>query len=190
MGGAANKMPEQRRTLSMAAALLICLCAGFGYAWSVIQTPIMEQHGWSGAQVSAAYPLTVLCSTMSPLLCGAVIRKLGVRRCTIVGALLFGAGLILCSLMKQVWQLYLFYGVMTGLGRRFYLSRYDGLCGAPISGTIRRRVRTGDSGLWLRSYFVGPVHGRPVRCAVPFKGFLHPGDWLPGSHPFLRRISA
>lgn len=29
MGGAANKMPEQRRTLSMAAALLICLCAGF-----------------------------------------------------------------------------------------------------------------------------------------------------------------
>ena len=95
MGGAANKMPEQRRTLSMAAALLICLCAGFGYAWSVIQTPIMEQHGWSGAQVSAAYPLTVLCSTMSPLLCGAVIRKLGVRRCTIVGALLFGAGLIL-----------------------------------------------------------------------------------------------
>ena len=161
MGGAANKMPEQRRTLSMAAALLICLCAGFGYAWSVIQTPIMEQHGWSGAQVSAAYPLTVLCSTMSPLLCGAVIRKLGVRRCTIVGALLFGAGLILCSLMKQVWQLYLFYGVMTGLGVGFI---YPGMMAYVVRLYPERSGAA--SGLGTAAYGSGAILWAPSMVAL------------------------
>ena len=29
----------KRRWPAMIASLLICICAGFGYAWSVLQTP-------------------------------------------------------------------------------------------------------------------------------------------------------
>ena len=114
-----GNMSNARRWSAMVGALLICLCAGFGYAWSVIQTPIAQLHGWLSAQVSMTYPITVACSTMSPLLFGSLVRKLGTRRCMIFGSLLFGSGLILCSYMTAVWQLYLCYGVMTGLGVGF-----------------------------------------------------------------------
>lgn len=40
-----GNMSNARRWSAMVGALLICLCAGFGYAWSVIQTPIAQLHG-------------------------------------------------------------------------------------------------------------------------------------------------
>ena len=107
------------RWVCMIASLVICVCAGFGYAWSVLQTPIVAAHGWPDAQVSLAYTITVVCSTMAPLLFGAVIRRMGTRTCIVVGAVLFGGGLFCAGFMGAVWQLYFFYGVLSGLGCGF-----------------------------------------------------------------------
>ena len=110
----------KRRWPAMIASLIICICAGFGYAWSVLQTPIIAAHGWPDSQVSLTYTITVLCSTMSPLFFGALIRRLGTRRCVILGAVLFGIGIIATGWMSGgVWQLYLFYGILSGLGCGF-----------------------------------------------------------------------
>ena len=103
----------------MAASLIICLCAGFGYAWSVLQGPIITNHGWPAAQVSLAYTITVVCSTMTPLFFAPLIRKLRIRHCIAMGALCFGGGLILAGYMETVWQLYVFYGLLSGLGCGF-----------------------------------------------------------------------
>ena len=112
-----------RRWLCMAAALVICICAGFGYAWSVLQNPIVTQFGWADSGVALAYTITVLCSTMAPLLFGSLIRRISTRLGVVVGAVLFGGGLLLTSFMNQLWQLYLFYGIISGLGVGFiYLS--------------------------------------------------------------------
>lgn len=56
---------QKRRWICLAAALVICVCAGFGYAWSVLQNPIVAAHGWPEGQVSLAYTVTVVCSTMA-----------------------------------------------------------------------------------------------------------------------------
>ena len=77
----------KRRWSAMVASLIICICAGFGYAWSVLQTPIIAAHGWPDGQVSLTYTVTVLCSTMAPLFFGALIRRMGTRRCIILGAI-------------------------------------------------------------------------------------------------------
>ena len=108
-----------RRWLCMAAALVICICAGFGYAWSVLQNPIVTQFGWADSGVALAYTITVLCSTMAPLLFGSLIRRISTRLGVVVGAVLFGGGLLLTSFMNQLWQLYLFYGIISGLGVGF-----------------------------------------------------------------------
>ncbi|NCB63418.1 MAG: MFS transporter [Clostridia bacterium] len=107
------------RWLCLCASLLICVCAGFGYAWSVLQTPIVAAYGWPDGQVSLAYTATVVCSTMAPLLFSPLIRRLGTRRCILLGAALFGGGLFCTGLMSGVWQLYLCYGVLSGLGCGF-----------------------------------------------------------------------
>ena len=99
--------------------MVICVCAGFGYAWSVLQTPIIARFGWADSGVALAYTITVVCSTMAPLLFGGLIRRMSSRLCVAVGAVLFGAGLFAAGLISQLWQLYLFYGVISGLGVGF-----------------------------------------------------------------------
>ena len=69
--------------------------------------------------MALAYTITVVCSTMAPLLFGGLIRRMSSRLCVAVGAVLFGAGLFAAGLMSQLWQLYLFYGVISGLGVGF-----------------------------------------------------------------------
>ena len=56
-----------RRWLCLISAMVICVCAGFGYAWSVLQTPIIARFGWADSGVALAYTITVVCSTMAPL---------------------------------------------------------------------------------------------------------------------------
>lgn len=100
----------------MAAALIIVLCAGFGYAWSVLQSPIEQIYGWESTGVSLAYSLTVVFSTLTSSLLGAPIRRLGTRRCVLIGSILFGGGLFLTGVMSSLWQLYFFYSALTGIG--------------------------------------------------------------------------
>lgn len=118
-----DKAFESRRKLYLILSAVICVCAGFGYAWSVLQNPIITVHGWEPGSVSLAYTITVLCSTMAPLFFAPLIKRLGIRNSVILGAVLYGAGLILCGSMSGVWQLYLFYGFMTGLGCGFIYPR-------------------------------------------------------------------
>ena len=110
---------QKRRWICLAAALVICVCAGFGYAWSVLQNPIVAAHGWPEGQVSLAYTVTVVCSTMAPLFFGGLIRRISTRMCIALGAVLFGGGLFLTGAMTQLWQLFLFYGILSGLGCGF-----------------------------------------------------------------------
>ena len=109
----------KKRWVCMIACLFICICAGFGYAWSVLQMPIILAHDWPDSQVSLTYTIMVLCSTMAPLIFGALIRRLGVKKCVIVGSVLYGVGLICSGVMQSVWQFYLFYGILAGLGVGF-----------------------------------------------------------------------
>ena len=110
---------QKRRWVCLLTAAVICVCAGFGYAWSVLQTSIIAGYGWPDSQVSLTYTITVVCSTMAPLLFGGPIWKLGPRRCVMVGAVLFGGGLFCTGLIQSVWQLYFCYVILSGLGCGF-----------------------------------------------------------------------
>ena len=107
---------KKQRVVCMAAVLIIVLCAGFGYAWSVLQSPIERIYGWESTGVSLAYSLTVIFSTLTSALLGAPIRRLGTKRCVLIGSILFGGGLFLTGVMTSLWQLYFFYSALTGIG--------------------------------------------------------------------------
>lgn len=109
----------RRRWACLIASMVICVCAGFGYAWSVLQNPIVTRFGWADSGVALTYTIMVLCSTMTPLFFGGLIRRLSTRMGLVVGAVLFGAGLFATGMMGRLWQLYLFYGVVAGLGVGF-----------------------------------------------------------------------
>ncbi|MFR2331483.1 MAG: MFS transporter [Flavonifractor plautii] len=102
----------------------LCLISAMVIAWrlsatpSVLQTP-SSPGVWLADPGGPGHTITVVCSTMAPLLFGGLIRRMSSRLCVAVGAVLFGAGLFAAGLMSQLWQLYLFYGVISGLGVGF-----------------------------------------------------------------------
>jgi OFA family oxalate/formate antiporter-like MFS transporter len=112
----ANMTNHESRWISMTAALAICLFTGFGYSWSVVQTPIATVFAWKTASVSLTFTMTVCFSTLSPLLFGKWIQKLSMRRTVIAGAVIYGFGLFATGFMGSIWHLYLFYGVFSGIG--------------------------------------------------------------------------
>ena len=150
-----------RRWLCLISAMVICVCAGFGYAWSVLQTPIIAQFGWADSGVALAYTITVVCSTMAPLLFGGLIRRMSSRLCVAVGAVLFGAGLFAAGLMSQLWQLYLFYGILSGLGTGFVYP-------AMMAYVVRLFPEKSGmaSGLGTAAYGSGAILWAPVAAAL------------------------
>jgi MFS family permease len=85
-------------------------------AWNVA----LENHfHWSRGQLALAFSLSrVEGSIMGPV-AGYLIDKLGPRRMVLVGLLILGAGFLLFSQVRQLWQFYLAFVVMSmgvGLG--------------------------------------------------------------------------
>lgn len=101
-------------------ALIIELFGGFLYAWSVVQLPLEQKYGWSSSAISLAYTLNFLITALVTLFGGKLKDKLGIRRTALAGGLFTGAGLLLCSAMGgHIWQLYLGFSVLYGIGVAF-----------------------------------------------------------------------
>ncbi|MDY3615039.1 MAG: hypothetical protein SO079_01090 [Intestinimonas butyriciproducens] len=114
----------------------------------------MAAHGWPEGQVSLAYTVTVVCSTMAPLFFGGLIRRISTRMCIALGAVLFGGGLFLTGAMTQLWQLFLFYGILSGLGCGFIYGPHGGERGRAL-----RHHPPGDGGTGGGE--PSPCSGRP-----------------------------
>lgn len=106
-----------KRYLSLVFTLLICVCAGLGYAWSVFQNPILEMFpDWGASGVSVAFTLQVALSALAPLVFGSFYSKWKTKNIITAGGLLLSVGLICVGFMNSLFMLYLFYGIFAGLG--------------------------------------------------------------------------
>jgi OFA family oxalate/formate antiporter-like MFS transporter len=115
-----SRIDEQKTTVSRLlvpiSALLIGLCLGSGYGWSVFVKPLMAQHGWSQTQVTLTYSLCLFSQGLAYLLTGCLADR-HPRTMAVVGGLVFGVAFILAGLFAHygcLIPLYLFYGVMGG----------------------------------------------------------------------------
>lgn len=117
-----NLPAEKGRWILVGLGLLINLCLGTIYSWSVFVTPLTEYFtGSLGQTVTAGeilmpFSVFLACFSITMLFAGKYIEKWGPRNATIVGGLLTGAGWILASVATSVEMLYLVYGVIAGIG--------------------------------------------------------------------------
>jgi sugar phosphate permease len=102
----------------VAAAIFLVLltAAGVRSLPGLLVVPLEETFGWNRAIISLAVSINIaLYGLMGPFAV-ALMERIGIRR-TVAGALVAVAvGVALTSLMTQVWQLVLLWGVLTGLG--------------------------------------------------------------------------
>jgi len=89
---------------------------GIQTSFGVFFNSLLLEFGWSRATISGAASLLSIMLGVSAIIVGRLSDRVGPRLVMVVSGVLFGLGCLLMSRINAVWQLYLFYGVLAGVG--------------------------------------------------------------------------
>ncbi|WP_102280339.1 L-lactate MFS transporter [[Lactobacillus] timonensis] len=95
------------------------LMIGGVYAWSVFTKPIVRETGWRESSVAFAFSLAIFFLGMSAAFMGRLVEKFGPSTVGTISSIFYSTGIALTGLAihnRQLWLLYLAYGVIGGLG--------------------------------------------------------------------------
>jgi MFS transporter, OFA family, oxalate/formate antiporter len=104
------------RWLVVLGAVLIQINLGAVYAWSLFNQPLIDKFGWAREDVVVTFSITIAVFAFATIFAGRLQDQIGPRWVATIGGLLLGIGLMLSSQATSLVQLYLFYGVIGGIG--------------------------------------------------------------------------
>jgi len=105
--------------LSGAMLVFFCGCGNLFYSFGVFVPPMTEEFGWSRSALAMGYTLFLLIMGLLGPLVGTTVSKFGARKNVIIGNLVAALGLAGMSLTQDIWHVYLFFGVLIGIGNAF-----------------------------------------------------------------------
>lgn len=100
----------------LATFCIMVMSGGLWVIFGIFFKPMLTEFGWSRATLSGASSLWAFVMTLFGLGGGRLTDKHGPRPVVTVCGLLLGLGFFLMSRISTVWQLYLVYGVVIGIG--------------------------------------------------------------------------
>src|SRR5262245_49927592 len=101
------------------AGVLMQTALGAVYAWSVFRTPLATRFGWTIAEVTLTFTISILMLGFAAFPGGLWLNKKGPRIVAVTGGVLYGLGVFLASFTSSLWWLYLTYGFIGGVGLGF-----------------------------------------------------------------------
>lgn len=107
---------KYNRWLILAAAVVINLCIGTLYAWSVFANPLGQLFGWAATALALVFTINHGLSPVAMIGGGFLQDRFGSRSSIIVGGLMFTIGLFLSGYVSEVGMLYLTYSTLAGIG--------------------------------------------------------------------------
>lgn len=108
---------QKNRWMVVVGAILIQLCLGAIYAWSVFTKPLVEL-GWSKTDTQAVFAAGLAVFAIVMVLAGRLMPKWGPRKLAIVGGIVLGLGYILAGVTggSGFWPVFIFIGIIGGAG--------------------------------------------------------------------------
>jgi MFS family permease len=116
---ASTPSPGANRWGIALAGVIVMLCLGTVYSWSIFTRPLIAGFGWSNQEATIAFELAIFFLGIGAVFGGRWQDRVGPRTVTIVGAVLWGLGVMLAGLGTAAlgkWWLYLTYGIVGGFG--------------------------------------------------------------------------
>jgi OFA family oxalate/formate antiporter-like MFS transporter len=112
---------EKGRWAFVIIGMIINLCLGSIYSWSVFKAPLKAFLETSGPEVSASelqLPFMIFLAffAVAMVLSGGYIEKYGPRKVVIVGGVLTGLGWLLASMASSIMMMTVTYGIVGGIG--------------------------------------------------------------------------
>lgn len=164
--------------------LLSCILVTSSYAfvnnYGVFFSELETSFGWTRTLTSSVISVAYIFYAIGSIIVGKLMDKHSLKAIlAIVGAFL-GAGLALCSQIQALWQLYLFFGVMVGLG----ISASTTVAGATVQRWFvkKRGLVLGlqSAGMGIGGLILAPLSGhlialygwRPTFIILGIVGFV------------------
>lgn len=154
-----KKTPRFYQGYYVVGASFIILAVSWGVyvVFGVFFNSLIDEFNWSHAVTSGSYSLSSIISGVLGVLMGGLTDKFGPRLVVTFSSVVFGVGLILMSQVNSLWQLYLFFGIIVGIGM-------SGLW-VPMLSTVARwftKTRSLMTGIIISGLTVGQIIGPPV----------------------------
>lgn len=112
------------------AGMVATIGNGLQYSFGVFLKPLSQEFEWSRSLTAGAFMFYMICRAFSGILMGGLSDKYGPRMIVGIGGFLMGLGMLLGATIGSLWELYLFYGGLIGVGM--------GVAGAPLWATVSR----------------------------------------------------
>jgi len=122
------------------------MAGGIWVIFGVFFEPMLTEFGWTRAMLSGATSLRIFLATLLSIAGGRLTDKFGPRPVATVCGLFLGLGFFLMSRISTIWQLYLVFGVIIGVGMsglfvpmistvsRWFVKRRGMMTGVVLSG--------------------------------------------------------
>ncbi|MDD4903508.1 MAG: OFA family MFS transporter, partial [Candidatus Bipolaricaulis sp.] len=107
---------ESGRWIFVLVGLLMNVCLGAVYAFSVFRKPLEALWGVSATQAGLPFMVFLALFAVFMALAGGLVASWGPRKTSLLGAVLVGAGWILAGFAPNILWLTIFYGVVGGSG--------------------------------------------------------------------------
>ncbi len=157
----------------MIAFFIMVVSRGLYNSFGVFFKPLLAEFGWTRAMTSGAFSMSMIMDGVLSIVMGGLTDRLGPRVILTFCGFLLGLGYLLMSQVSAVWQLYMFYGVVIGIGisgvwvpllstvSKWFVTRRSLVTGVVVAGVgigtlvapplISRLITTYD---WRLSYMI------------------------------------
>lgn len=109
-------MRTNNRWVIAIAGVFLQIALGAVYAWSVFRVPLAKQFGWSIAEITLTFTISIFVLGITAFFGGLWLNRKGPRIVAVTGGVLYGLGVFLASFSHGLSWLYLTYGVIGGIG--------------------------------------------------------------------------
>lgn len=131
----------------LATFCIFIVCTGSRAFFGVFFKPMTNELGWSSTLISSAFSLSAVMEGIVSIISGRLTDRLGPRKVLISFGIIAGLGFLLMSRISTIWQMYLVYGLLIGIGlgglfvpaattvTRWFVARRNLMQGIALTGT-------------------------------------------------------
>jgi MFS family permease len=134
--------------------LTLLTAAGVRAAPGVLIKPLEADFGWGPASISLAVAVSILAFGLGGPLGGGLVDRFGPRQVMLAGLGLIALGLAPLVFMTELWQLFIFWGIVTGLG--------TGAVGNVLGATVAHRWFRARRGLIIGLFAAASSMGQLI----------------------------